>query len=139
MALDHESLLLGLGLGVLLACVVGWITAILVVRPQARHHGSAWWAPIAQVRRLRALLAQHELDSTHREGRQTAMLDEFRSAYEQRAQEIQKLQDDVRDAVKKTRELREELIERATEEARAAALNTASSVGHDSPNNSGTH
>ena len=49
-------------------------------------------------------------------------LDEFRSAYEQRAAELSALKDDVRDAVRKTRELREELIERATESTRERAL-----------------
>ena len=49
-------------------------------------------------------------------------LSEFRSAYEQRAMELDALKNDVRDAVRKTRELREELIQRATETARERAL-----------------
>lgn len=77
-----------------------------------------WVAPARLVRTLARDL-EKQTDIFNKEvARRDEMLAEFREAYEQRAKELDDLKTDVRDAVAKTRELREELIERASESVR---------------------
>ncbi len=126
-SIEPTSLALGLLGGIVLASVVGRLLAIWLERRVSASGSAQVLTPRAQIREVRELLAIEVAKNARIQAEQATRLDEFKSAYEQRAKEIHRLQDDVRDAVAKTRELREELIERATEAKRAEAL------GDDSP------
>lgn len=125
-SIDPLSLLLGLTGGIILASVSARLIAVWIERRAGRTGRASDLTPQAQLRHLRELLAMEVQKNAETQVEQATRLDEFKSAYEQRASEIHRLQDDVKDAVKKTRELREELIERATEAKRGEALGTDS-------------
>lgn len=110
--------------GALCARLLGvlWARAVLTQSVAGKGKNTLLLAPARLVRRLSQQLAQQ----TERFGvevtRRDEMLAEFREAYEQRARELDLLRADVRDAVAKTRELREELIDRVAESVREREL-----------------
>lgn len=122
MPLPWLYLLTGLIIGMLLTLAVGRLVAWWVVRADKPYAGKNTLAPVSQIKRLRWLLARQAEMHAETDTRYETVLQEFREAYEIRAGELDTLRTDVRDAVLKTRELREELIDRATEEARLKVL-----------------
>ena len=103
--LEPMSLLIGLVVGIGAARLAG----SLVVRwSRLTPAQTARLAPDQVIAGLRRALRRREREVAERE----ACLREFRDAYEQRARELDEMRRDVRDAVRLTRELRSELIER---------------------------
>ncbi|MEO1035814.1 MAG: hypothetical protein AAFX44_09660 [Pseudomonadota bacterium] len=103
--LDPASVTAGLVLGVLATRLAG---SLIVRRYTLVSDVSQRLAPDQSVRWLRRALDRAREDVARRE----ESLSEFRNAYEQRARELAAMREDVRDAVKLTRQLRSELIER---------------------------
>lgn len=106
--------------GLLCARLIGTLWAQAVLKRSVSHQGhhGLLAAPARLVRNLSQQIAQQTERFGVEVSRRDEMLAEFREAYEQRARELDILRADVRDAVAKTRELREELIDRVAESVR---------------------
>ncbi|MEM1262126.1 MAG: hypothetical protein AAGH76_07000 [Pseudomonadota bacterium] len=116
-------------LGLFGAFAAGLVVARIAGAVLARHareqgRAGARLAPDQTIAALRRSLTATRQAVAERD----SSLAEFRSAYERRAQELDALRDEVRDAVRLTRELRSELIERIHTRIRQEVGAVASSL-----------